>query len=62
MFGAQFGGATIAFLWPNLKGGFGSLVAAGNIDDIKAEISDAGVRLQRHGPLLRRGVLGLGDR
>jgi len=43
VFGAQFGGATIAFLWPNLKGGFGSLVAAGNIDDIKAEIDDAGV-------------------
>jgi cytochrome b6-f complex iron-sulfur subunit len=43
VFGAQFGGATIAFLWPNLKGGFGSLVEAGNIDDIKAEIDDAGV-------------------
>ena len=38
VFGAQFGGATIAFLWPNLKGGFGSLVDAGNIADIKAEI------------------------
>ncbi len=24
VFGAQFGGATIAFLWPSLKGGFGS--------------------------------------
>lgn len=23
VFGAQFGGATLAFLWPNLKGGFG---------------------------------------
>jgi len=44
VFGAQFGGATIAFLWPNLKGGFGSLVDAGNIADIKAEIdSPAGV-------------------
>jgi cytochrome b6-f complex iron-sulfur subunit len=44
VFGAQFGGATIAFLWPNLKGGFGSLVDAGNIGDIKAEIdSPAGV-------------------
>ena len=26
----QFGGATIAFLWPNLKGGFGSVINAGN--------------------------------
>ena len=42
VFGAQFGGATLAFLWPNLKGGFGSLIVAGNIDDIKAEIKDTG--------------------
>ena len=26
VFAAQFGGASIAFLWPNLKGGFGSLI------------------------------------
>jgi cytochrome b6-f complex iron-sulfur subunit len=26
VFTAQFGGATLAFLWPNLKGGFGSLI------------------------------------
>jgi len=42
VFGAQFGGATLAFLWPNLKGGFGSLIVAGNIDDIKNEIKDTG--------------------
>ncbi|HZD79179.1 MAG TPA: ubiquinol-cytochrome c reductase iron-sulfur subunit [Actinomycetota bacterium] len=38
VFGAQFGGATIAFLWPNLKGGFGSVIAAGKIGDIKSFI------------------------
>ncbi len=38
VFMAQFGGATIAFLWPNLKGGFGSVIAAGAIKDIQAEI------------------------
>ena len=43
IFGAQFGGATIAFLWPNLKGGFGSLVDAGNVGDLKAEINSSGV-------------------
>ena len=44
VFGAQFGGASIAFLWPNLEGGFGSLVDAGSVDDLKAEInSDTGV-------------------
>jgi hypothetical protein len=26
VFTAQFGGATLAFLWPNLAGGFGSLI------------------------------------
>src|SRR2546423_2850043 len=29
VFGAEFGGASLAFLWPNLKGGFGSVIAAG---------------------------------
>jgi cytochrome b6-f complex iron-sulfur subunit len=42
VFAAQFGGATIAFLWPNLRGGFGSIVNAGNIDDIRAEIAETG--------------------
>ncbi len=41
IFTAQFGGATIAMLWPNLKGGFGSVINAGNIADIRAEIDDA---------------------
>ena len=38
IFGAQFGGASIAFLWPNLKGGFGSTINAGSVDDIKGQI------------------------
>jgi len=40
VFGAQFGGATLAFLWPNLKGGFGSVINAGKLEDIKSEIAD----------------------
>src|SRR5947207_771004 len=39
IFGAQFGGASIAFLWPNLKGGFGSLISLGSINDIKQQAS-----------------------
>jgi cytochrome b6-f complex iron-sulfur subunit len=39
VFGAAFGGATLAFLWPNLKGGFGSIIDAGKLDDIKSFIS-----------------------
>jgi len=38
VFGAQFGGATLAFLWPNLKGGFGSLITAGKLDDIRSQL------------------------
>jgi Rieske Fe-S protein len=34
----SFGGAVLAFLWPKLSGGFGSVIAAGNIDEIKAQI------------------------
>jgi cytochrome b6-f complex iron-sulfur subunit len=34
VFGAEFGGGTIAFLWPNLKGGFGSQIEAGNLQQI----------------------------
>ena len=29
LFGAQFGAASIAFVWPNLRGGFGSLIDLG---------------------------------
>ena len=38
LFGVQFGAGTIAFLWPSLKGGFGSKVVAGDIADIKSQI------------------------
>jgi cytochrome b6-f complex iron-sulfur subunit len=38
IFAAQFGGASIAFLWPNLKGGFGSTINAGQLTDIKNQI------------------------
>jgi cytochrome b6-f complex iron-sulfur subunit len=41
VYAAQFGGASLAFLWPNLKGGFGSVINAGNIEDIKAQIADS---------------------
>lgn len=40
VFGAQFGGATLAFLWPNLKGGFGSLINAGKLEEIRSAIAE----------------------
>jgi cytochrome b6-f complex iron-sulfur subunit len=39
VFAADFGGASIAFLWPSLKGGFGALIDAGPLDEIKASVS-----------------------
>jgi cytochrome b6-f complex iron-sulfur subunit len=40
VFGAQFGGATLAMLWPNLKGGFGSLITLPDpVDVIKSQIA-----------------------
>ena len=39
VFGAQFGGASIAFLWPSLKGGFGAVIDAGDLNEIKAAVS-----------------------
>lgn len=40
VYAAQFGGGTIAFLWPNLKGGFGSVINAGKLADIQSSITD----------------------
>jgi len=42
LFGVQFGAASVAFLWPNLKGGFGSVFTAGTVADIKGEIDATG--------------------
>jgi cytochrome b6-f complex iron-sulfur subunit len=38
VFLAEFGGASLAFLWPNLKGQFGSKITAGSLSDIKSFI------------------------
>ena len=34
----SFGGASLAMLWPNLSGGFGAVLAAGNAEDILEQI------------------------
>ena len=36
-----FGASVLAFLWPQPKGGFGSKVRVGSVDDIQSEITDA---------------------
>jgi cytochrome b6-f complex iron-sulfur subunit len=42
VFGAEFGAGTLAFLWPNLRGGFGATIAAGSLEDLRAGISQDG--------------------
>jgi cytochrome b6-f complex iron-sulfur subunit len=37
---AAWGAAMIAYLWPNLRGGFGGQVTVGSVDDIKQGIKD----------------------
>jgi cytochrome b6-f complex iron-sulfur subunit len=43
VFGAEFGAGTIGFLWPNLRGGFGSLISAGSLSDIKSQLDQGPV-------------------
>lgn len=38
---SSFGAAVIAFLWPTPKGGFGSKIRVGAVDDLKAQVADA---------------------
>jgi cytochrome b6-f complex iron-sulfur subunit len=42
VFLAEFGGATLSFLWPSLQGGFGSKINAGSVSDIKNQIQNQG--------------------
>ena len=37
-----FGAAVLAFLWPQLSGGFGAKIRVGKLDDILGEIRDTG--------------------
>lgn len=39
---SAFGASVLAFLWPVPKGGFGSKIRVGNVDEIKAKITAGG--------------------
>jgi cytochrome b6-f complex iron-sulfur subunit len=43
---ASFGGASLAFLWPSLKGGFGAQIDIGSEDDVANGIRDGGGRFE----------------
>lgn len=36
----SFGAATVAYLWPDMRGGFGGVLEVGHIDDLLADIDD----------------------
>lgn len=40
LFAVQFGAASIAYLWPTAKGGFGSKITIGSVEDIKNAIAE----------------------
>jgi len=42
LFLAQFAIGALAYVWPRLKGGFGTPINAGNVDDLKASLTDGG--------------------
>ena len=42
LFMLQFTLASLAFIWPKLKGGFGTPIKAGNFDALKAEVMQGG--------------------
>jgi cytochrome b6-f complex iron-sulfur subunit len=41
LFAASFGAATLTYLWPNIKGGFGGKIEV-SLDDVKSAINSAG--------------------
>ena len=42
LFLAQFALGALMYVWPRLKGGFGTPINAGNIDELKASLTDGG--------------------
>ena len=43
---ATFGGASLAFLWPSLKGGFGARIDIGSQEEVAAAIEEGGGRFE----------------
>lgn len=50
LFMLQFTLASLAFMWPKLKGGFGTPINAGKVSDLKAEVLVAGAIVPKFVP------------
>ena len=57
LFLLQFTLASLAFVWPKLKGGFGTPINAGKVSDLKAEVVVAGAIVPKFVPAAQAWVV-----
>ncbi|GMQ93760.1 MAG: hypothetical protein BMS9Abin12_1240 [Acidimicrobiia bacterium] len=57
LFMLQFTLASLAFIWPKLKGGFGAPVKAGNFDALKTEVIQAGTIIPKAIPAAQAWIV-----
>lgn len=57
LFMLQFTIASLAFLWPKVKGGFGTAIKAGSFEEIKAEIIQGGTIVPKFVPAAQSWVV-----
>lgn len=57
LFMVQFAIASLAFIWPKLKGGFGAPVKAGSFDDLKSQVLQVGTVIPKFVPAAQAWVV-----
>ncbi len=57
LFMLQFALASLAFMWPKLKGGFGTPIIAGTVDALKAEVQQGGTVIPKFVPAAQSWVV-----
>ena len=57
LFMLQFALAGLAFFWPKLKGGFGTAIKAGSVEELKAEVLQAGVIMPKAIPAAQAWIV-----
>jgi cytochrome b6-f complex iron-sulfur subunit len=50
LWATELAGGTVGFLWPNVAGGFGGIVTAGTLEDLKASPAVAGLSMKGGAP------------
>ena len=57
LFMLQFALAGLAFFWPKLRGGFGTAIKAGSVEELKAEVLQAGVVMPKAIPAAQAWII-----